>query len=100
MLNGGWAAAGQRGTSASVSGAMLKADNANCCSRGSWENAMLPRADADGVQTFSRVLDVGGEAARMVPTMLPPLEVSFSERRLTGTIAMSGRSGSAFCSIR
>ncbi|CFS42157.1 Uncharacterised protein [Mycobacterium tuberculosis] len=37
---------------------------------------------------------------RTLPTKLPPASASSLERRLTGTIAISGLSGSAFRSIR
>ena len=38
--------------------------------------------------------------ARTVPTMFPPPSPSLSVRRLTGTMATSGVSGNASCSVR
>ena len=101
MLNGGGADETKPGTAASPSGAMRNADNANACSRGSSENTfLLPRIDSLIVSSrFAGSSTSVARLHRMLPTMLPPLSASSAVRRLTGTIATSGASGSA-CSIQ
>ena len=99
-LNGGAAEPRAGATMLSSSGETLKADNANCCNFGSWlNNCLLLRMDA--LTASSRLAGSGRWVARSAsnaPTWLPPLESS--SRKLTGTIAIRGRSGSAFCSSR
>ena len=81
---------------------MYRADNASTCIRGSSAKTfLLPRIDS----LIACIRSAGSSTSvarlhRMLPTMLPPASASSFERRLTGTIAISDASGSAFCSIR
>lgn len=102
MLNGGEVADTQPGTAASASDDRLAADSASAWKRGSCENTFL-LLRIDSLMVSRRCAGSSLSVARLhriAPTRLPPASASSSVRRLTGTIAISGVSGSAFCSSR
>jgi hypothetical protein len=78
------------------------ADSASACVLGSSANTFL-LSRIEVLMAASRSAGSSTSVARlhrMVPTMFPPASCSPAVRRLTGTMATSGVSGSAFCSVR
>src|SRR5689334_3480742 len=102
MLNGGEVDVTQPGTAANANADVLTADRANAWKRGNWENTFL-LLRIDSLMVSRRCAGSSVLVARLhriAPTRLPPASASSSVRRLTGTIAISGVSGSASCSRR
>ena len=102
MLNGGGAAEVNPGRAPNPSGASIVAESASACARGNCENTFLflLHRRADGLEAFGRIVGVRSEVAQQDAGHVAALSASASVRRLTGTIAISGASGSAFCSTR
>lgn len=102
MLNGGGTADKKPGTPANVSGAIFNADNAsNLQLRQFGEHFLVAvHGRADGLNPLRWVVDMGGEIAQDAADQVAAGVSVLFGRRLTGTIAISGLSGSAFRSIR
>src|SRR4029078_7872372 len=102
IVSGGGVQDKTQGRTVGAIGDISIAESASACIFGSCENTFL----LSRMEVLIASRRFGGSSVsvarlhKITPVMLPPLSASASLRRLTGTIATSGASGSAFWSMR